>query len=132
MSRAIDEATKAAIRGPADRLAVEQGCWFDEAAADRACEFFRRFLRLPPTKGQQTEAAEAGLPPPPPQPFEPMMWQAERVLRPLFGWKRRDGSRRFRKGYVSVAKKNGKTGLAAGSYSISLVLMSGLSPPAAS
>ena len=32
----------------------------------------------------------------------------------LFGWKRADGSRRFRKGYLEVARKNGKTTLAAG------------------
>ena len=36
------------------------------------------------------------------------------VLGGLFGWKRADGTRRFRSLYLEVAKKNGKTLLAAG------------------
>ena len=31
----------------------------------------------------------------------------------LYGWKRLDGTRRFRRAYLEIAKKNGKTGLAA-------------------
>ena len=35
-------------------------------------------------------------------------------MRPLFGWKRADGRRRFRKAFIAVPKKNGKTHLCAG------------------
>ena len=34
--------------------------------------------------------------------------------RPLFGWKRGDGTRRFRRAYIEIPKKNGKSTLAAG------------------
>lgn len=40
-------------------------------------------------------------------------WQ-QFVTASLFGWKRADGSRRFRTAYVEVARKNGKTTWAAG------------------
>ena len=35
-------------------------------------------------------------------------------MRPLFGWKRKDGTRRYRTVYVEIPRKNGKTTLAAG------------------
>jgi len=41
-------------------------------------------------------------------------WQEERIIRPLYGWKRRDGTRRYRAVYVEVPRKNGKTTLGAG------------------
>lgn len=41
-------------------------------------------------------------------------WQYDDILRPIFGWKRPDGTRRFREAYVEVPRKNGKTILAAG------------------
>jgi len=46
-------------------------------------------------------------------------WQ-QFILAMLFGWKRSDGTRRFRTGYLSVARKNGKTTL---SLAIALYLM---------
>ena len=36
------------------------------------------------------------------------------IIRPLFGWKRADNTRRYRRAYVWVPRKNGKTELAAG------------------
>ena len=33
---------------------------------------------------------------------------------PLFGWKRPDGTRRFRRAYIEVPKKNGKSTLCGG------------------
>ena len=63
--------------------------------------FFRRFLRH--SKGQW-----AG------KPFELLDWQWAEVVAPLFGWKRKDGTRRFRRGYIEVPKKNGKSTLFAG------------------
>jgi phage terminase large subunit-like protein len=41
-----------------------------------------------------------------------MPWQ-KAFLFILYGWKRLDGTRRFRRAYLEIAKKNGKTGLAA-------------------
>ena len=43
-------------------------------------------------------------------PFELENWQAF-IVGSLFGWKRIDGTRRFRKAYISVARKNGKSTL---------------------
>lgn len=77
----------------------ERGLRFDEDAAERAIGFFR-FLRH--SKGEW-----AG------QVFEPAPWQCF-VIGSLFGWKRADGLRRFRSGYVEVARKNGKSTLVAG------------------
>lgn len=84
-----------------DEYALTQGCYYDEAAADRVNEFFRKFLRH--SKGQF-----AG------KPFELLPWQREKVFGPLFGWKRKDGTRRFRRAFVEIPKKNGKSTTAAG------------------
>jgi phage terminase large subunit-like protein len=75
--------------------------YFDEAAADHACEFFERYLRH--AKGEW-----AG------QLFTLAEWQKEQIIRPLFGWKRADGTRRYRTVYIEVPRKNGKTTLLAG------------------
>jgi len=44
--------------------------------------------------------------------FEPLLWQ-QWVVYVLFGWKRKDGSRRFRTAYIEVPRKNGKSTLMA-------------------
>jgi phage terminase large subunit-like protein len=76
--------------------------YFDQKAADAAVDFFQRRLRF-------TEGEWAG------QPFILQDWQEHDIIRPLFGWKRTvDGTRRYRRCYVWVPRKNGKTELAAG------------------
>lgn len=46
------------------------------------------------------------------QPMKLMEWQKERIIKPLFGIKRKsDGLRRYRKVFIFVPRKNGKTGL---------------------
>lgn len=75
--------------------------WFDEAAAEAAVEFFPKYLRL-------TSGEWAG------KPFTLEDWQADDIIRPLFGWKRADGTRRYRRCYVWIPRKNGKTEMAAG------------------
>ncbi len=75
--------------------------WFDAEAADRACDFFPTYLR-------HVKAEFAG------EPFVLLPWQRDLIVRPLFGWKRQDGTRRFRKAFLEVGKKNGKSGLASG------------------
>lgn len=82
------------------RSTAQPGDVFDETAAAHATTFFSRYLRH--TKGKW-----AG------QPFELIGWQRA-LVRTIFGWKRADGTRRFRVVYLEVARKNGKTALAAG------------------
>lgn len=48
------------------------------------------------------------------KPFELLQWQEQDILRPLFGWVRPNGTRRFRRAYVEVPKKNGKSTMCAG------------------
>ena len=54
------------------------------------------------------------------QPFILQPWQAF-VIGSLFGWKRLDGTRRFRTAYVEVARKNGKSAMLAGTALYALV-----------
>jgi phage terminase large subunit-like protein len=75
--------------------------YFDADAADRAAGFFDGFLRH--SKGEW-----AG------RPFRLLQWQREKVIRPLFGWKRADGMRRYRRAYIEIPRKNGKSTLASG------------------
>lgn len=75
--------------------------WFDERAADAAVNFFPHYLVL--TTGEWAR-----------RPFRLEDWQANDIIRPAFGWKRADGTRRYRRVYVFVPRKNGKTELAAG------------------
>ena len=85
------------IRNPSDTLAVGQGCRFDEEAGLRACEFVERFCR-------QSKGKWGG------RPIVLLEWQRDFLMR-AFGWKRADGTRRFRTIYVEVPKKNGKSTL---------------------
>jgi len=90
------------IRTVADARAVlDHGCRFNADAADTVRDFFRTFLR-------HSAGEWAG------QPFELLPWQWERLIKPLFGWQRPDGSRRYRQAGVWIPKKNGKTTLASG------------------
>ena len=115
MARSDDRAaaTEAAIRANAEArerwpgvtIAIDDAggkYWFDEAEAARAVDFFPTFLRH--LKGEF-----AGVP------FELLDWQSELLIRPLFGWKRTsDDLRRFRRVFLEIAKKNGKSGMCSG------------------
>lgn len=74
---------------------------FDAEAADRAIDFFPTFLRINDQRYH--------LPP----------WQ-QTIVRHTFGWKRPDGTRRFRQLYLEVPRGNSKTMLLAG---LSLLLL---------
>lgn len=80
-------------------VALDKGWYFDRKAAQRAIHFIER---LKHTKGKW-----AG------QHFRLEAWQ-QFVLWNIFGWKNADGTRRFRYTYIEIARKNGKTALAAG------------------
>jgi phage terminase large subunit-like protein len=95
------------IRTKSDAAAIKDGCYFDPDAGERVGTFFSKFLRH--SKGQWAGKA-----------FELQPWQRDQVIRPLFGWKRPDGTRRYRRAYIEIPKKNGKSTLSAG---ISLYLL---------
>lgn len=99
------------IRNPNDERAAREGCLFDVTAAHRVRTFFRSFLRH--SKGEF-----AG------RPFDLIDWQWRDVVAPLFGWKRPDGTRRFRKAGIWVPKKNGKSTISSG-LAIYLLLADG-------
>lgn len=82
--------------------------WYDERAADKAAGFFPKHLSL--TTGEWSG-----------RPFILEDWQEDDLIRPLFGWKRTDGTRRYRRCYVWIPRKNGKTELAAGVALLMLV-----------
>ncbi len=74
------------------------GFYFDERAA---CKAFAFFSLLKHSKGEF-----AG------HPFILSDWQSF-IVYSIFGWKRSDGSRRYRYAYIEIARKNGKTTFAA-------------------
>ena len=84
-----------------------ESCWNDDRAAEAAVRFFERVIRH--TKGQW-----AG------QPFALQPWQRDDIIRPLFGQKRADGSRRYRRAYIEIPRKQGKSTIASG---IALLLL---------
>jgi phage terminase large subunit-like protein len=73
---------------------------FDQAAADRAVNFIEKFCSH--VKGELGG-----------RPFILEAWQKDDIIRPLFGWKRPDGRRKYRTCYVEIPRKNGKSNLSA-------------------
>lgn len=78
----------------------DRGLTFDVEAADRVFGFFENVLRL--SEGQFDG-----------KPFELHPSQAF-IIGSLFGWKREDGTRRFRRAYIEAGKGSGKSPLAGG------------------
>ena len=87
--------------------------WRPEAAQYRLA-FYPRFLRH--SKGEWAR-----------RPYELSPWQ-KFVIGSVFGWKRRDGTRRFRYVYEELPRKNGKSTLLAG---VGLGLLVGDNEPGA-
>jgi len=76
--------------------------YFDRGAAEKAVQFFPECL-------SHGKGEFAG------QPFFLDPWEEYLVVRPVFGWKFKDtGLRRFRKVYIEIPKKNGKSQFCAG------------------
>lgn len=73
---------------------------FDLASADKAIRFFESKLKLSEGQFEGKPFRSA-----PPQDF---------IIGSLFGWKRLDGFRRFRRAYIEQGKGNGKSPLAGG------------------
>lgn len=84
--------------------AEASGCWFDESAGSKAADFFPSCLT-------HIEGSTAGTP------FKLEPWQ-DNFIRMLFGWKIKDSQgrevRRYREVFLMIARKNGKSPLAAG------------------
>lgn len=85
------------IRGPVDRLAIARGYYFDEAEGERVIRFIEKICRL-------SQGKWSG------KPMILLDWQKDFLMR-LFGWRQADGRRRFRRFYLEVSKKNGKSAL---------------------
>lgn len=87
--------------------AHKRGLHYDPEAAQFAFEFFETVLKL--SEGQ----------------FEGKAFQLDPsqafIVGSLFGWKREDGSRRFRRAYIEQGKGNGKSPLAGGIGLLGLV-----------
>lgn len=79
--------------------AKPEGSYFDDEAADHAVDWIESNVR-------HYKAEWAG------QPFYLLDWQ-QRLVRHIFGWKRPDGYRLFRRVFVMCPRKAGKTTLAA-------------------
>jgi phage terminase large subunit-like protein len=75
-------------------------CTFDEARAERVTKYWESTFTL-------KDGAFEG------RPFKLLDWQKQ-MIGHLFGWQRPDGTRRFRKAFLYIPKKNGKTQLGAG------------------
>jgi len=78
----------------------ERGFHWDDAAARRVFNFFERKLKL--SEGQFDNQAFI---------LQPMQ---EFILGSIFGWKRADGTRRFRRAYIEAGKGCGKSPLVGG------------------
>lgn len=101
MAKAKAEGWAEWVKTENDKRAMLNGCVFSEKAGRHVVDFFRKYLRH--SKGQW-----AG------EPFELMPVQRDKIIMPLFGWKRANGYRRYNLAYISVAKKNFKSTLCAG------------------
>lgn len=84
------------IQCKADEHAVETGHYWDEEAGRRAVRFIETFMTPPSGRLSKKQ-------------FRLFPFQAEEIIMPLFSWKRADGTRRFRKGYISVGRQNSKS-----------------------
>ena len=86
---------------PKTRPEACKGYTFDEDAAARPVEFIERFCWVPSVTGGDPERMRL------------IEWQKDRVVRPIFGWKRPDGRLRYRRAGIFCPKKQGKSFLMA-------------------
>lgn len=86
---------------PNDERALLEGCFLDFAAAEKVRRFYKKCLVVP--------KSGVGM-----VPFHLLDWWYRDVIAPIFGWKKADGRRRFQKGFITTAKKSGKSTVLAG------------------
>jgi phage terminase large subunit-like protein len=92
-----DEVDPRWVRDASDRAAVAAGYRVEEWRGEFVCGFLERFC-------VQSKGRWAG------SRLVLLDWQRDLLMR-LFAWRRPDGRRRYRRCYVEVAKKNGKSTL---------------------
>lgn len=101
--------TERAIENPPEDIAGYDptrntaGCDWDGVAAARAVDFFPAVLTHP----DDSPTTRAG------DPFHLRGWQADYVAT-LFGWKRKDKTRRYKESLLAIPRKNGKSTLLSG------------------
>lgn len=78
----------------------ERAIYFDVKTAEKYIQFFCVILKL---NGGSFEG----------KPFNPLSWQRF-IIGSLFGWKNKDGTRRFNQAYIETSKGSGKSPLVAG------------------
>lgn len=98
-TRAKVEAAPSRPREPGRRWLKNGRYYFDQVAAIAAVAWIEFYCH-------HTEGEWYG------RPFILARWQ-KRIVRKLFGWKRVDGTRRYRRLWLEVGRKNGKTEFAA-------------------
>lgn len=79
----------------ANELAANQGCYYSPEHAEKPIKFAETYLRT-------REGKHAG------KPLKLLSWQKE-VLRQLYGNLRPNGERRYKRFYLQVARRNGKS-----------------------
>lgn len=89
------------INGENDLRAIRAGYKLDLQHGRAMASFFPKFLRH--SKGEWDG-----------KPFDLLDWELNRLVIPLFGWKKPNGLRRFNKVSVWLPKKNGKSALVSG------------------
>jgi len=91
-----------------------KGFHFDQKVASGVCKYFEDNFKH--STGEWSN-----------KPFILERWQ-KKIVGHLFGWKRKDGTRRYRELFLYIPKKNGKTQLAAG---LALIFMGADNEPGA-
>ena len=99
--RCVDEGWADRVETKADIVAIKEGCYYDHDAGQRVINFFEKILMHKVDRSHKASA------------FLLLDWQ-KRDLSHIFGWKKKDGYRRFRYVYLEVPKKNGKSTMAGG------------------
>jgi phage terminase large subunit-like protein len=84
-----------------DQALESEGFYYSKKYARAAVNFFEKVLKH--VKGEWSG-----------RPFILDDWQKKDIIEPLFGWRRSDGTRKFRTAYIEIPRKNGKSTLAAG------------------
>lgn len=99
------------IEHPNDERALLDGCYPDFQAAERVRNFFKKCLFLPKRQrvDEDDENQSSRV-----QPFHLLDWWYRDIIAQLFGWKQRDGRRRYDKGFITTAKKSAKSTVLAG------------------
>lgn len=97
---ALPKVPKKWIVNRSDEEAVKKGYYFDEEAGEHIVNFFSKFLKV-------INGRKAG------ESFVPLAWQRDWLMK-LNGWRAPDGNRRYKKAFLALPKKSGKSALSSG------------------